>query len=184
MLLSTVIHAAWAGRRRVSVHMIHLQPPVLNLGHMPGFIISGTPTAWFFGGFTFTALLSYPVFFSSFPPPPLHHCTSPIIYSLCRSLLVSSRPDPLHQWAERQHPPPGRHTAGAHSQQQLDSGFQSADHHTSPHDVRQRGEPDARERRPCVAIVPLLRFLMLTQRIARNIPCVSTEAIKGLFSSI
>lgn len=29
--------------------------------------------------------------------------------------FVASRPDPLHQWAERQHPPPGRHTAGAHN---------------------------------------------------------------------
>lgn len=55
-------------------------------------------------------------------------------------LFMSSRPDPLHQWNERQHPPPGRHTAGAHSQQQLDSGFQSAHHHTPPHDVRQWGE--------------------------------------------
>lgn len=59
--------------------------------------------------------------------------------------FVSSRPDPLHQWAERQHPPPGRHTAGAHSQQQLDSGFQSAHHHTPPHDVRQRGEQSKRK---------------------------------------
>lgn len=53
---------------------------------------------------------------------------------------VSSRPDPLHQWAERQHPPSGRHAAGAHGEQQLDCGFQSAHHHTPPHDVRQWGE--------------------------------------------
>lgn len=51
------------------------------------------------------------------------------------------RPDSLHQWAERQHPPPGRHLAGAHLQQQLDCGFQSAHHHPPSHDVRQRGEP-------------------------------------------
>lgn len=63
-----------------------------------------------------------------------------LFYSLCIYFFVSSRPDPLHQWAECQHPPPGRHAAGAHSQQQLDSGFQSAHHHTPPHDVRQRGE--------------------------------------------
>lgn len=56
------------------------------------------------------------------------------------AMFCLPRPDPLHQWAERQHPSPGRHTAGAHSQQQLDSGFQSAHHHTPPHDVRQRGE--------------------------------------------
>lgn len=51
------------------------------------------------------------------------------------------RPDSLHQWAERQHPPSGRHVAGAHLQQQLDCGFQSAHHHPPPHDVRQRGKP-------------------------------------------
>lgn len=78
--------------------------------------------------------------------------------------LCPCRPDPLHQWVKRQHSPPGRHTAGAQQQQQLDRGLQSAHRHTPPHDVRQRGESKPRGRQPW------LPFMSKTQTRAHTKP--------------